>query len=65
MSHSHDVLDVQVGLTTVVRVRGTLGRVVGSDDLLDGLVGDVVLSLELRKIVRRVRLAESLKDGLV
>jgi hypothetical protein len=65
LSHGHDVLYIQVSLSTVVRVGLALLRVVGANDGLDVLLGDVVQRLELLEISGRVGLAECLEDGLI
>lgn len=65
LSHSHDVLNIQISLSAVVRVGLALLGVVGANDGLDALEGDVVGVLELSQVVRRVGLAEGLEDGLI
>jgi hypothetical protein len=57
-------LNIEVSLNTVVGVGAASARLVGSDNVLDGVVGDVVLALEARKIRWREVLSERFEERL-
>lgn len=65
LSDGDEVLNVEVGFTAVVGVGLASAGVVGADDLLDGLVGEVVGLLELGEIGGGVALSQGLEEGLV